>query len=358
MKTETKKILVWLSWWVDSAVAAYLLKQEGYDVTAGFMINYLAPEGQYCPTREDREVAKQVAEFLDIPFFIFDYRDEYEEKVLDYMFEGYKKGITPNPDIMCNSEIKFKIFLDEALSLGFDMIATWHYAQIVRDQRIYRLLKWTDTHKDQSYFLAWLSKDQLSRALFPIGHMQKSDVRKLALRIGLPNAQRKDSQGICFVGKVRMEEFLSKKIPHKTGKVIDTSGNILWEHKGVYYYTIGQRKGLDIGGQKEPIFILEKDIDTNTIIVWYGDDTDLYKKKLWVRDIHFLSVAPDALQEENGLYRSSAKIRYRQKDQDCIIEKKWGFYEVSFDTPQRAIAPGQVIAFYDGDELWGSGVIV
>lgn len=348
-----KKILVWLSWWVDSAVAAYLLKKDGYDVTAWFMINYLAPEGEYCPTLEDIEVAKEVAAYLDIPFFTFDYIDEYEKKVLNYMYEGYKSGITPNPDIMCNSEIKFKIFLDEALSHGFDKVATGHYAQIIEENSIFHLKKWVDKNKDQSYFLAWLSQFQLSKSLFPIGHLQKSEVRKIALDAGLPNATRKESQGICFVGKVDLSQFLEKKIEHKIGNIVDTSGRILGQHKGVFYYTIGQRKWLDIGGLKEPVFIVKKDLENNILVVWTGQDMDLYQDELMLKNIHFLSW------NVSFPFSAKAKIRYRQEDQICqIFQQNDGLYSVKFAESQRAIAPWQICALYDeNDFLVMSGVI-
>lgn len=354
---KNKKILVGLSGWVDSAVAAYLLKEHGYDVTAGFMINYLAPEGEVCPTREDIEVAKEVAAYLEIPFFTFDYRDEYEEKVLNYMYEGYKKWITPNPDIMCNSEIKFRVFLDEALELGFDAVATGHYAQIKetglsRNRSQYALFKWVDANKDQSYFLAWLSQEQLSKALFPIGHLEKSEVREIARKAGLPNAERKESQGICFVGKVDIKEFLQKKIPNSEGDVLDIHGKILGKHKWVFYYTIGQRKGLDIGWMPEPIFVMKKDIKNNRLIVWYGKDEELYSDILCIDQLHIL------WEEKEFPKKCHAKIRYRQVDQACEISASENWYAIKFETPQRAIASGQIIALYDGDELWGSAVIV
>ena len=368
-----KKILVWLSGWVDSAVSAYLLKKQWYNVTAWFMINYLAPEWEYCPTKEDLEIAKQVAKFLDIQFFTFDFRDDYEKKVLNYMYEGYKKWITPNPDIMCNSEVKFRVFLDEALEAWFDMVATGHYANIEKteigqpqgiaptenvgvnlcvhpNKHLYHLKKWVDETKDQSYFLAWLNQFQLSKALFPIWNLEKSEVRKIALEAGLPNAKRKDSQWICFVWKVDMSKFLEKKINPKPWNIVNTSGEILWKHNWVYYYTIGQRKGLDIWGLKEPVFVIKKDIERNELIVWTDSDIELYWDELIMNNINVVS--------EEKEWNLKAKIRYRQKDQDCVVEKigEWE-YRVKFKEKQRAIASGQICAIYDGDELIMSWVI-
>lgn len=342
-----KKVLVWLSGWVDSAVTAYLLKEKGFDVTAGFMINYLAPEWEYCPTKDDLEEAKIVAKYLDIPFFTFDFRDTYSEKVLWYMYEWYKKWITPNPDIMCNSEVKFKVFLDEAMEHWFDYIATGHYARIEEKDWTFFLKKWVDNNKDQSYFLAWLNQYQLSKAMFPIWELEKSEVREIAEKAWLPNAKRKDSQWICFVWKVDMASFLEKKIKPKPWLVKDTSWKILWEHKWVFYYTIWQRKWLDIWGQSEPIFVVKKDIENNEIIVGTASDLELFDDKLFIDYMHFL--IPE--NEFSFPLEAKAKIRYRQEDQECIIYKEEKWYKVEFKNKQRAIARGQICAIYLDDKL-------
>ncbi len=355
-----KKVLVWLSGGVDSAVSAYLLQKQGYEVVAWFMINYREPENPNCTTRIDKIEAKKVAEFLGIKFLEFDFVEKYRKKVLDYMFEGYKKWITPNPDIMCNKEVKFKVFLEKAEELWFDYIAMGHYARIKKDDKwIFHLLKWIDQNKDQSYFLAWLNQKQLSRSLFPIWHLQKSEVRKIALEIWLPNATRKDSQGICFVWKVNMAEFLEKKIKPKPWLVKDTSWKILWEHKWVYYYTIGQRKGLNIWWQSEPIFVVKKDIEKNEIIVWTASDLELYSDKLEMTEINFLNPDYKKYFEKNNILKAKAKIRYRQSDQDCVVEKiKDNLFKVKFEEKQRAIASWQICAIYIWEELIMSWVII
>ncbi len=409
-----KKVLVWLSGWVDSAVSAYLLKKQGYEVTAGFMINYREPENPNCPTRIDKAEAKKVAKFLDIPFLELDFVDDYTQKVLNYMYEWYKKWITPNPDIMCNKEVKFKVFLEEAEKRGFDYIAMGHYVRVVsskwkveskddfnfwfsdwklsesqsligwvfegtksnelklskNDNKTYHLLKWVDENKDQSYFLAGLSQEQISKALFPIGHLQKSEVRKIATKIWLPNAKRKDSQGICFVWKVKMADFLEKKIKPKPWIVRNTAWNILGEHKWVYYYTIGQRKGLDIWGQAEPIFVVRKDIEKNEIIVGTKNDLELYDDKLKMNNINFINPEYETYftpypslslqgRKEQKVLKAKCKIRYRQTDQDCeVIKLEKDLYEVKFKEAQRAIARWQICAVYLWDELVMSGVIV
>ena len=352
-----KKILVWLSGWVDSAVSAYLLIKQWYDVTAWFMINYLSIDDEFCSTKDDLKVAKEVAKFLNIPFFTFDFRKEYSDKVLNYLYDGYKKGITPNPDIMCNSELKFKVFLDEAIEAWFDMIATGHYARIEKKINwIYSLKKWVDENKDQSYFLAWLNQYQLSKAMFPIWNIEKLEVRKIAIEVWLPNAKRKDSQWICFVWKVDISKFLEKKINPKPWNIINTSWKILWKHNWVYYYTIWQRKWLDIWGLEEPVFVVKKDIVKNELIVWTDTDLGLYWKELVMKNINILTSPPTPLLQGEGCYK--AKIRYRQKDQDCVVKKlvDWK-YKVKFKEKQRAIASGQICAIYDQDELIMSGVI-
>lgn len=354
-----KKVLVWLSGGVDSAVSAYLLKEQGYDVSAGFMINYLT-EDDSCPTRTDMAIAKEVAEYLEIPFFTFDFIEEYEKKVLNYIFEGYKKWLTPNPDVFCNTWIKFDLFREEALSYGFDMVATGHYARIetewaVNDEQwmLHRkLLRWIDSDKDQSYFLAALSREQLKQAVFPIGNLPKSEVRNIARKAWLPNAERKDSQGLCFVGKVDFAEFLKSHIPAQKWPIIDTTGKILGEHDGAFQYTIGQRKGIGVGGGPA-LYVVEKNVETNTLTVWHEDDPRLLSATCTVWELNWLEDITLPLNCE-------AQIRYRQTPQKCSIKisNSSDMAGVSFDTPQRAITPGQVCVFYDGDTVLGSGIIM
>lgn len=365
-----KKALVWLSGWVDSAVAAYLLKQQGYEVSAGFMINYLTPDDS-CPTRIDLAAAKEVAEYLKIPFFTFDFIEEYEKRVLQYIFEWYTKGLTPNPDVFCNTWIKFDLFREEALASWFDYVATGHYARIseqvqstkdkVQNGRIdnteeLSLLRGRDPDKDQSYFLSALTSSQLEHALFPIGHLLKSEVRDIAREAGLPNAERKDSQGLCFVGKVNFSEFLKEHIASKRGNILDIHGNIIGEHDGAFQYTIGQRKGIAVWGWPA-LYVLEKDVQHNTITVGEENDPRLFRDSCFLTDMNWLAdVSPPI--------KCEAQVRYRQKAQKCVIREHGaqstehkGEIEVSFNDPIRAITPGQICALYDGDRVLGSGII-
>ena len=345
------KVLVWLSGGVDSAVVAYLLKEAGHDVSCGFMINYIS-DTEDCPTLVDIEEAKKVAEYLGLPFHTFDFREEYEKRIVSYIYEGYKKWLTPNPDILCNNLVKFDCFLEEALEYGFDKIATGHYARIEGDvDGIFHLLKWVDPSKDQSYFLSRLNQFQLSHALFPIGHLHKTEVREIARKAGLPNAERKDSQGLCFIGKVSMKEFLEKRLEKKPGNIVDTHGKILGQHEWAFSYTIGQRKGIQVGWGPA-LFVVGKDITKNTITVGTESELELYSSELTAIDWHWTGVPRDFP------FKAKAKIRYRQEDQDieCVQDGE-GRVKVLFNIPERAITSGQTVVIYDGDELIASGII-
>ncbi|MBC7498474.1 tRNA 2-thiouridine(34) synthase MnmA [Candidatus Gracilibacteria bacterium] len=338
------KILVGLSGGVDSAVSAWLLREQGHEVSCGYMINYLDEENPTCPTRVDLEEAKKVAEYLGLPFYTFDYREEYERRIVDYIYREYEIGHTPNPDVFCNNLVKFDLFLEEALSLGFDTIAMGHYARVQDDQ----LLKGVDPLKDQSYFLSRLSQFQLSHALFPIGDLEKSEVREIAKKAGLPNADRKDSQGLCFIGKVSMKEFLEKRFPKKPGNIHDQTGKVVGIHGGAYSYTIGQRKGIEIGGGPA-LFVTAKDTVANTITV--GGEADLH---LFTSYCVLVDWVGSDLTEGK---KYNAKIRYRQADQECEIIIDKNIIKVIFNFPQRAIAIGQVCVIYIGDVVIGSGII-
>ena len=339
-----QKILVWLSGGVDSAVSAYLLKEQGYDVACGFMINYLEEDNPTCTTRIDMEEARKVAEFLELPFFTFDYREEYEKRIIDYIYSEYDRGRTPNPDVFCNNLVKFDLFLEEALALGYDGIATGHYAQI-KDNFLY---KWIDPQKDQSYFLSRLSRFQLSKAIFPIGHLLKSEVRQIAQEAHLPNASRKDSQGLCFIGKVSMKEFLERRFQRKSGNILDINGNILGQHEWAYSYTIGQRRGIAIGGGPA-LVVLKKDTKNNTITVGTEEELSLFSSHCTLVEWEWEEV------EEWKVYW--AKIRYRQMDQEVILKKWDNVVEVSFMNAQRAVASGQICVIYDNERVVGSGII-
>ena len=389
-----QRVVIGLSGGVDSSVAAYLLKEQGYEVVGLFMINWHDTTGTLegdCPWHDDRVFAELVARRLDIPFHVVDLSEEYRRRVVDYMFAEYERGRTPNPDVLCNREIKFDVFLKEALRLGADFVATGHYCRrecvaAADGTEHYRLLAGVDGNKDQSYFLCQLSQEQLSRALFPVGGLTKPEVRRIAEEQHLATARRKDSQGICFVGKVDLPVFLQQKLAAKRGNVHEIradwpkyartvapddlpalaepwrytvrDGKKIGEHNGAHYYTIGQRKGLGIGGRRESLFILATDTVQNVIWVGEGDaHPGLWRPALHIApgEIHWVNPARELTAGQSA--RFSVRIRYRQPLQGArLFVRDEGAYLV-FDRPQRGITPGQFAAWYDGDQLVGSGVI-
>ena len=386
-----KRVVVGLSGGVDSSVAAYLLKEQGYDVIGLFMKNWHDESvtiSDECPWIDDSNDALQVSEMLGIPFQVIDFSKEYKERIVDYMFREYEKGRTPNPDVLCNREVKFDIFLDKALELGADFVATGHYCQkeeIEIDGRtIYRLIAGADCNKDQSYFLCQLNQEQLGKALFPIGNLQKPKVRELAKKIGLNTAEKKDSQGLCFIGKVKLPVFLQQQLKPKEGKILEVAneytgfiypdnelktlvkpfslepqiGKVVGTHQGAHYFTVGQRKGLQVGGTPEPLFVIG--IDTNKNIVYTGQGTvhkGLYRKGLFVKneDIHW--IRPDLAMAVGETKAFKGRIRYRQELQELMLYKKEEGLFILFAEMQRGITPGQFVAWYDNNELVGSGVI-
>lgn len=380
LSKKSKKIIVALSGGVDSSVAAYLLKEEGFDVEGVYL--QVWSDNDYvsdCPWHEDIETAAAAAKHLGIPFRSLHVEEEYKKNVVEYLIDGYRRGITPNPDIMCNREIKFGVFLEWAKKHGADFMATGHYARkckvqnakckiatqnlkslfnnraIEQSNNTYQLLKGVDKSKDQSYFLYTLNQKQLSKILFPIGDMTKLAVRKCAKKIGLPNWDRKDSQGICFIGQVQLPKFLGTFIAPKKGAIITTDGKALGEHDGIFYYTIGQRHGLSLGAHtgSEVYYIVEKRIDDNVIVVARGkNNPSLYKQQLLCLDLHWISDV-----EPKFPLSCTAKIRYRQEDQKCTVTKKNGSFVISFKKPQWAAAPGQSVVLYRDDECLGGGII-
>lgn len=390
-----KKVCIGLSGGVDSSVAAYLLKEQGYDVFALFMINWKESAGTLtagCTWEDDVIFAEMTAKKLDIPFHIVDLSDYYRTRVVDYMFAEYEKGRTPNPDVLCNREIKFDVFIQKAIELGADCVATGHYCRSkvsdVNGVATYNLLEGIDPNKDQSYFLCQLNQYQLSKSLFPIGHLLKPEVREIARAQGLVTAERKDSQGICFVGKVDLPVFLQQKLVPKNGNVIlipadfsakkklsDKSreylprlsspfpfkpwqGRVIGEHNGAHYYTVGQRKGLNIGGFAEPLFVLATDVVRNIVYVGEGKDhPGLYRPGLFIarEELHWIQ-QDRALQSGEEL-RFMVRIRYRQPLEKATMTMEENGAYILFDREQRGITSGQFAAWYDGEELVGSGVI-
>ncbi|AUR51523.1 tRNA 2-thiouridine(34) synthase MnmA [Aquella oligotrophica] len=349
------KIVMGMSGGVDSSVAAYLLKQEGHDVTGIFMQNWEDDDNdEYCTIKEDSLDAIAVADVLGIDIEIVNFAKNYKDRVFSYFLDEYQAGRTPNPDILCNSEIKFKAFLEHALTLGADYIATGHYVGKTRLADGELLMKAEDSNKDQSYFLYRLNQYQIAHSLFPLAKITKPEIRKLATELNLPNANKKDSTGICFIGERPFREFLQKYLPTKTGKMVTPDGKIVAEHSGLMYYTIGQRKGLGIGGQGEPWFVADKNLASNELIVVQGHNHPLLlKKSLTARQLSF---GLDKLPAE-GIY--TAKTRYRMQDAKCNL-KITGNDEITldFDEAQWAITPGQSVVIYDGNLCLGGGIIL
>ena len=393
-----KRVVVGLSGGVDSSVAAYLLKEQGYEVIGLFMKNWhddTVTISNECPWLEDSNDALLVAEKLGIPFQTVDLSEQYKERIVDYMFNEYEKGRTPNPDVLCNREIKFDVFMKIALSLGADYVATGHYcrkATILKDGiEIHQLLAGADSNKDQSYFLCQLSQQQLAKALFPIGELTKPQVREIAARMDLVTAEKKDSQGLCFIGKVRLPEFLQQQLQPKEGLIFEVGadtpvyqkeiphfdtikdqlafnaknitynpemGKIVGRHQGAHYYTIGQRKGLNVGGTKEPLFIIATDVASNTIYTGQGHNhPGLFREALFIQDSEVHWIREDLRLRSGETMEAMVRIRYRQPLQKATLHKfDEGMY-IAFNVPQSAITEGQFAAWYIGDELVGSGVI-
>ncbi|WP_116787582.1 tRNA 2-thiouridine(34) synthase MnmA [Flavobacterium psychrotrophum] len=393
-----KRVVVGLSGGVDSSVAAYLLQQQGYEVIGLFMKNWhddTVTISNECPWLEDSNDALLVAEKLGIPFQTVDLSEEYKERIVDYMFNEYEKGRTPNPDVLCNREIKFDVFMKIALSLGADYVATGHYCRKdtieVDGKEVHRLLAGVDGNKDQSYFLCQLSQEQLSKALFPIGELTKPEVRKIAAEMELVTAEKKDSQGLCFIGKVRLPEFLQQQLQPKEGVIYEVNADlplyaeeqtefndikerlayqaknitykpemakVVGKHQGAHYYTIGQRKGLNVGGTKEALFIIATDVETNAIYTGQGQaHPGLFRKALYIQENEIHWVREDLTLKDGETMDVMVRIRYRQPLQKATLHKFDSGMYISFEEPQSAITEGQFAAWHIGDELVGSGVI-
>lgn len=350
-------VILGMSGGVDSSVAAHLLLEQGYRVEGLFMTNWEEDEDGYCTAAADYQDARKVAERLGIAIHKVNFAPQYRERVFRHFLDEYRAGRTPNPDVLCNREIKFGVCFEYALRLGADFIATGHYARVQQTPRT-RLLKGLDPGKDQSYFLSAISQAALSRTLFPIGELPKSEVRRIAKSLALPVHDKKDSTGICFIGERPFEEFLSKYLPAQPGLICTVSGEPVGKHRGLMYYTLGQRQGLGIGGTRhhgeEPWYVVGKDLARNVLTVGQGQDHPaLYSDALDASSLHWINGCP-----AEGRFRCTAKVRYRQTDQTCeVVVGQNSTVKVTFDTPQRSVTPGQFVVFYSGDECLGSAVI-
>jgi len=353
---DKKRVIIGMSGGVDSSVSALLLKDQGYDVIGIYMKNWgEIDEYGKCTSEEDFEYVAKVCEQIGIPYYSVNFEKEYYDKVFAYFLEEYKRGRTPNPDVMCNREIKFGEFLQKAIELEADYIATGHYAQVKQIDGKYQLLRGVDSNKDQSYFLNTLTQYQLSKAMFPIGHLPKKEVRRIAEEAGLATAKKKDSTGICFIGERDFKDFLGKFLPAQPGEIRDLDGNLKGHHTGLMYYTLGQRKGLGIGGSGtgEPWFVAEKDLENNILYVVQGDHPALYSKGLFATEVHWISEEAPA-----NTFTCTAKFRYRQPDQKVTVHiKENNTCEVIFDKPQKAVTPGQSVVFYQDEVCLGGGTI-
>jgi len=354
------RVVVGMSGGVDSSVVALMLKEQGYDVVGVFMKNWDdTDEFGVCTATEDYKDVAAVADKIGIPYYSVNFEKEYWDRVFEYFLAEYRAGRTPNPDVMCNKEIKFKAFLDYAMDLGADYVATGHYARISRDKDgTVHMLRGVDNNKDQTYFLSQLSQEQLAKTMFPLGHLEKPEVRRMAEEAKLATAKKKDSTGICFIGEKNFKEFLSNYLPAQKGSMRTLEGKDMGTHAGLMYYTIGQRGGLGIGGQKghddsEPWFVVGKDLKTNTLYVGQGFHHEhLYSTSLTADQVSFTRKMPEEFE-----LKCTAKFRYRQEDNGVTIKVKGDRVEVIFEQPIRAITPGQAVVFYDGEECLGGAMI-
>ncbi|MBN1331985.1 tRNA 2-thiouridine(34) synthase MnmA [Candidatus Dojkabacteria bacterium] len=345
---------------VDSSVSAAILKSEGYDVTGVYMKNWSGDDFGIqgdCPWEKDQEDVLEVCKKIDIPFRSFNFEKEYREKVVEYFFAEYKAGRTPNPDVMCNKEIKFHLFLKKSLEEGADLIATGHYVQRQEANGKFKLLRGVDKNKDQSYFLYSITQEQLSKSLFPIGHLKKSEVRELADKFNLPVANKPDSQGICFIGEIDVQEFLRSRIQPHQGDIIDVdTGKKVGEHDGVEFFTLGQREGIGVGGAKEPYFVVDKDWEKNVLYVGMGSDhPKLYKDLVEIENLYLID--PKSAVNDLHEFHLTASVRYRHTPEPCKLINTGGPITIKFNDPQRAVTPGQSIVLYNGEECLGGGII-